>query len=123
MRFARAFLEDKEVNLALPCEGHFLPSSSSIAIRRSGKKSVQLFRRRRRMSRVMKCAPRSLDNNGHDIARIEDRREEGLAFAPRPSGAFTYDVCKIFGILDPFPLVCILDQFIVLNSRNLPYYT
>ena len=33
----------------------------------------------------------------------------------------TYDVCKIFGIFDP-PLVCILDQLIVLNSRNLPYY-
>ena len=29
---------------------------------------------------------------------------------------------KILGFLTPPPLVCILDQFIVLNSRNLPYY-
>ena len=40
-------------------------------------------------------------------------------------GACTYDVCTIFGIFDPLPpplcLVCILDKFIVLNSRNLPY--
>ena len=36
-------------------------------------------------------------------------------------GACRYDVCKIFGIFDPLPLVCILDQFIVLNSRHLPY--
>ena len=26
------------------------------------------------------------------------------------------------GFLTPSPLVCTLDQFIVLNSRNLPYY-
>ena len=35
---------------------------------------------------------------------------------------YIYDVCKIFGTFDPSPLVCNLDQFIVLNSRNLPYY-
>ena len=29
---------------------------------------------------------------------------------------------KFSGFLTPSPLVCILDQFIVLNSCNLPYY-
>ena len=41
----------------------------------------------------------------------------------RGHGAFTYDVCRIFWIFDSLsPLVCILDQLIVLNSRNLRYY-
>ena len=39
-------------------------------------------------------------------------------------GACSYDICKHFGIFDPLlppSLVCILDQFIVLYSRSLPY--
>ena len=39
----------------------------------------------------------------------------------KAKGACTYDVCKIFGNFVPLPPVCILEQFIVLNSRNLPY--
>ena len=72
----------------------------------------------------------------HTLCYPKDRRRKSLHLLEetrqqcRPRGGSdcrgpcTYDVCKIFGIFDPLPappLVCILDQFIVLNSRNFPY--
>ena len=40
----------------------------------------------------------------------------------REWGPYLNDVYTVFGIFDPLPLVCILARFIVLTSRNLPYY-
>ena len=40
----------------------------------------------------------------------------------REQGPLVNDVYTVFGVFDPLPLVCILARFIVLESRNLPYY-
>jgi len=54
------------------------------------------------------------------LVEYAHQRPNNLSHCPK--GPFIKDVRKMFGILDPSPLVRTLARSIRVNPRNLPYY-